>query len=477
MRKLYFYLLASFLLGVSLLACKPWDDHLALSDDKLGRNLLEEISNQPNLSKFKDLLVSSGFDKIISSSKNYTVFAPTNTALEKLDLSTLKDSTALKAFVGNHIALQQYALSTEEQRVRLLNDKYLSITKTAVGDAGVVSANSFVSNGVLHTIDKYNDVLPNLWTYVNNTKTDYVQNKVLANLTYLSFNAAKAIVDSISATTGQPVYRKGSGFEQKNQFSDLVYDLSDETKQFTYFVLADAAFASEITKLNPYFKTSTTDSTYNAASWNVIKDLAVEGYYNVDKLPESLTSKFGVTIPIVKSAIVKSIKLSNGILHVMSKVDFKVQEKIQPIVIQGETYNEQLQTVGSRVIVVRDRFNLVTNQNFKDLSIIAHGVSNFWVKYRVPQVPAMKYKVYWVALNDQTRNHSSNSLPITVNQKLAMGSLSSATFAYTAVANNNFSEVLLGEFTTTGYRTLDIYLVANGTNSMALDYIKLVPSF
>lgn len=477
MIKKYAYLLIATIFGLSMLACQQWDEHITLSDDKLSRNLLEEISLQPTLSKFKDLLVSSGYDKIISSSKNYTVFAPTNTALEKLDMTTLKDTMALKAFVGNHIAVQSYSMptTTEELRIRLLNDKYVSFTKGLVGEAPVVNANAYVANGVLHTIDKYAEVLPNLWSYVNSTKADYVQNKVLSGLTYLSFNPSKAIVDSISATTGQPVYRKGSGFEQKNQFSDLVFDLNDETKQYTYFILTDAAFSTEITKLTPYFKTSTTDSTYNASAWNVIKDVAVEGYYTLDKLPDVLQSKFGVSIPIVKSGIVKTIKLSNGVAYVISKIDFKPQDKLQPIVIQGETYNEQLQTIGSRTIVVRDKYNPLTKQNFKDLSIIAHAVTNFWVKYRVPQVPAAKYKVYWVALNDQTRNHSSNTLPITVNQKLAMGSLTSTSFAYITTKNDDYTEVLLGEFTTTGYRNLDIFLVANGTASMSLDYIKLVP--
>jgi Fasciclin domain len=463
------------LLGLGIWACNPWDERLTINNDTLSRTLMEEISQRSDLSKFKDLLVSSGYDKIVGSSKLYTVFAPNNTAMDKLDMAALKDTAALNAFMGNHIALQQFAMPTTETRIRLLNGKYASVAKGVFGEAAIVSADSYAANGVLHTIDKFSPVLPNLWSFVNSTVADYAQNKVLTAQNYLAFNPSRAIVDSISGTTGRPVYKPGSGFEQKNQFTDQVFDFADESKQYTYFIMQDNVFAAENTKLAAYFKAA--DGTSTASAWAVLKDAAVEGYYSIDKLPATLKSKFGVPLAIDKNAITKTIKLSNGIAYVMNKFDVKASDKIQPMVVQGEDFNGLMQGVSSRVLVVRDKYNPLTKSNFKDLSIIAHAVANYWVKYTIPQVPALKYKVYWVALNDNTRNYSTNALPIAVNQKLAMGSLTSTSFAYLAVTNNNFNEVLLGEYTTTTFGNLDIYLVANGTNSMALDYIKIVPAF
>ncbi|NID10046.1 hypothetical protein F7231_07660 [Fibrella aestuarina] len=476
MKKQYSFLLI-VLLGICIAACKQWDDRITVADNALARTLYSEINAQPELSKFSELLVKSGYDKLISASKNYTVWAPTNKALETVDLASLSDTTALKSFVGNHIALQTYPLpgATQEVRVQMLNGKYVTFTNGRMGESTVVNANRYVANGVLHTLDKASAVLPNLMSFVNSSKETYVQNKVLGALSYLVLNPEKAIVDSISATTGRPVYRPGTGIEQKNKFTDLVYNLADESKQFTYILLTNDAFATEVTKLSPYFKTSTADSTYNLASYQVLKDLAVEGLYTVDKLPAVLKSKFGVDVPLDKTALVRTVNLSNGIAYVFSKADVKPAVKLQPIVVQGENYVSQLQNVGSTVIAIREKLSPVTGQTFRDLSVIAHGVSGFWVRYRVPEVPAMKYKVYWVALNDQTRNYRTNTLPIVVSQRLAMGSLTSTTFANIAVPNDNYSEVLLGEYTTTSFGALDMYLIASGTNSMALDYIKLVP--
>ncbi|MEZ0538166.1 fasciclin domain-containing protein [Fibrella arboris] len=476
MKKQYSLLLIG-LLGVCIAACKQWDDRVTLADSALTRTLFSEISAQPELSKFSDLLVKSGYDKLISSSKNYTVWAPTNKALEAVDLASLGDTTALKLFVGNHVALQTYPMpaATQEVRIQMVNGKYIPFTNGRIGEATITSSNKYVANGVLHTLDKASVVQPNLLGFINGSKDTYVQNKVLGSLSYLVLNPDKAIVDSISSTTGRPVYRPGTGIEQKNKFTDLVYNLADESKQFTYILLTNDAFAAEVTKLSPYFKTSTADSTYNLASYQVLKDMAVEGLYTVDKLPAVLKSKFGVDVPLDKAALVSTVKLSNGVAYVFNKSNVAVQSRLQPIVVQGENYSSQLQNVGSTVIAIREKLNPVTSQTFRDLSIIAHGVTGFWVRYRVPEVPNMKYKVYWVALNDQTRNYRTNTLPIVVSQRLAMGSLTATTFANVAVPNDTYTEVLLGEYTTTSFGTLDMYLIANGTNSMALDYIRLVP--
>lgn len=479
MLKTYTYSLL-FIIACALASCEKWDDRVTLASESLGRNLFEQISTQPELSKFQELLIKSGYDKLISASQNYTVFAPSNKALEGFDTNSLKDSASIKAFVGNHIAMQSYPMpsTNTENRIKLLNGKYLSFTKGLLGDSPISTPSIFVGNGVLHVLDKYAPVLPNIWTYINDTRAEYTQNKVLANLVYYSFNPAKAIIDSISGTTGRPIYRAGSGLELKNQFTDAVYDLADESKQYTYFILNDQAFASEIAKVSPFFKTSTNDSTYNAAAWNVIKDVAIEGYYTTEKLPEVLKSKFGVDIPLNKTAILKSIKMSNGIAYVLNKVDFKLQDKLQPIVVEAESNNTFMQNISTATFAIMQKKNPTTNQDFTQILFAGHGVTNFWVRYRVQAVPAAKYKVYWVAVNDQSRtNYTSSGVtpPTTLTQRLAMGSVTNTTFANVTVTLNNYSEVLLGEYTTTRFGTLDLFLQGSGTTPIVLDYIKLVP--
>lgn len=89
-------LAALFFVMVFSQCSKKWDEHNAITDNALNDNLAEAISNTPNLSKFSDLLVKSGYDKVISSSKTYTVWAPTDQALQSLDPSITTDSVKLK---------------------------------------------------------------------------------------------------------------------------------------------------------------------------------------------------------------------------------------------------------------------------------------------------------------------------------------------------------------------------------------------
>ena len=449
--KKHFSFLLIILSATCFWACKSWDDRVALSDSSLGRTLFDEINTQADLSKFKDLLVQSGYDKILSSSNNYTVFAPNNKALDALDVSTIKDPDALKAFVENHIAFLAYSMPTtaDESRIKLLNNKYNSFAKGVFGTSAVLTANKVVSNGVLHVIDKYAEVLPNLWAYVNANTTDYAQNKSIVSLSYLQFNPEKAIVDSISATTGKPIYRKGTGFESKNSFTDKVFDFADESKQYTYFLLNNDGYTAENKKLNTFYKTSTTDSTYAATSFRTIQDLAVEGYFTQDKLPAILKSKFGVDIPIDKSLITKTIKLSNGIAYILSKVDFKVADKIKTIVVQGEEFTNFQTPLSTRLYAIREKVNPTTNVSFTDLGVAGHGITGFWVRYRVTGVPAAKYKVSWVAENDPIKiwTASSGVVPI-VSQKLTFGSPTATTsLAPATFTDGNYNEVLLGEIT------------------------------
>lgn len=465
---------------ICLLGCQQWDDRISIANDNLGKTLLAQIEQQSDLSTFRGLLVKSGYDKLIASSQNFTVFAPNNKALATLDMATLQDSTSLKMFVGNHIALQTYAVTQNsvDTRIQLINGKFVTLNKNKLGDLTIATPNAFAANGVLHVLDTYSQVLPNIWGFINDPKNNYAQNNIIGKLKYTAFNPLKAIVDSISATTGRPVYRPGTGFEQKNAFTDLVYNLEDESKQYTYFILTDNTLATEITKVLPFFKTSTTDSSYNLAAYNVVKDVAVQGYYTPDNLPATLQSKFGVTIPILKSAIINTIKLSNGIAYVLNKADFNVKEKIAPIVVQAESSSTFMQAVTSTTFAVMDKINPNTNENFRTILFAGHGVTNFWVRYRVPQVPAAKYKVYWVAFNDQSRaNYTSSGVtpPATLTQRLAMGNVVNTTFPYITVTLNNYSEVLLGEYTTNNYGYLDVFLQGSGTTPIVLDYFKLVP--
>jgi uncharacterized surface protein with fasciclin (FAS1) repeats len=270
-----------------MIGCKKWEDHTNIENQDLTKTLLDEISQRSNLSKFFEYVKKTGVDKELASSKTYTVWAPVNDALQTLDPAIIADSARLRQFVSNHISYQTYFTrnAATPVRVPMLNGKRVTFTSTKFDDATITEADKYVSNGVLQVIDKMVLVYPNAWELVNNTRATFQQSAFIFSLTRKVFDPTNAIIDSINALTGQPIYRPGTDSVLRNTFNTDVYNLESEEKQYTYFILNDAAFNAEILKMNPFFKTSTADSTKNLASFAVVKDLIVEGVYTQAQLP------------------------------------------------------------------------------------------------------------------------------------------------------------------------------------------------
>jgi hypothetical protein len=91
------------------------------------------------------------------------------------------------------------------------------------------------------------------------------------------------------------------------------------------------------------------------------------------------------------------------------------------------------------------------------------------------------YKVYWVAVRDFNTTATPPAVPLMFSQRVAFGTTALlAALPYKQVDILNYNEVYLGDYTVTGYGKIHTFLVSaastgNGTNTLVLDYIKMVP--
>lgn len=431
------------LLVLALASCKKWEKHNAITDPNAGKDLFQRIQETPELSKFAALLVKSGYDKVLASSQTFTVFAPADAALAQLDPAIAADDAKLKLFVANHLTNQLQATGSSV-RVQMMSGKYNNLSSTKFDDAAITKANQYAKNGLLHIIDKIVPVLSNGWEFVK-------------------------------SGTAMPANQKNYLLANDSAFARNVYDLKDEKKQFTFFVLADTAWDSEVNRYKQYFVTGTTDSTTNLASNAVVSDFVSEGVYQPAAIPDTILSVLNTKVGIDKNTIVQTVKLSNGIAYVMRKVQVLPKDKFKQIVIQGENYNFSRADKRNNTYF-RNKFNPVTNQDFTDVLVFGHGIAQFYLGYRLRNIPSIKYKAYWVALHDNINNNTG-----TYKQLLGIGTPTATTLPYITVQPNNYNEVYLGEFTLPAFRpVLDIHLTAdNSTNSDAskitVDYIRLEP--
>src|ERR1044072_9017184 len=161
-----------------------------------------------------------------------------------------------------------------------------------------------------------------------------------------------------------------------NRFWRNVYNLNDESKQYTLFVLVDTAWNSETKKFSPYFTSVDSISTASIAQWHIVKDFAFEGVYTQADLPDTLLSKSNVKVPIDRSSIVQSITTSNGIVYIMNKMAVPLANKLQQFVIQGENYSGSSVDKRSNTYF-RDRYDTLTKRDFRDVLVYGHGVSSF----------------------------------------------------------------------------------------------------
>ncbi|MEO5909767.1 MAG: fasciclin domain-containing protein [Pelobium sp.] len=490
------YILLLFLgVTIAFTACKKWDVHNETNEEALNENLLQEIVKNQDLSKFNEYLVKTGYDKILSSAKTFTVWAPNNAALANLDASILNDTTKLKLFVANHIAVLSYftAEAKPSVRVRLLSKKNAIFTATTFDEATILSSDKYVGNGVLHVIDQAIVPKQSIWEYLNSSGKGELQRKELQKLSYQKRIESQSEIIGYDQITGQPIYKEGVGVLSLNKYLNT-NDISSEDSLYTYIILTDQAFNDEKTKLTPYFKTDTVAVTDSLVKYNVIKDLAIRGRYDKNNLPTQLYSaKDSVVYNLDKNAIVSTYNASNGVVYVMNKLNYDKVSKIKPVIIQGES-NYTLQS--SKTVQIRTRRNSLDensplyNSYFKDLLIENHGVSGFWVKY-TPLLKSVKYKVYFRAVRDfnlvpatgktdidYARERiaflKNTATEIPYYEKLGAIKKSDGTFV------PNYDEVYAGEYTVAKYGDTDVFLVSNnvttnGLNTLLLDYIRLVP--
>ncbi|OYX86025.1 MAG: hypothetical protein B7Y83_02870 [Flavobacteriales bacterium 32-34-25] len=475
-------------LTLAIISCSnPWDDREDNGDVNLKSNLTEAISNTIHTTQFAQLLVETGYDKILAASKTYTVFVPTNEAMAQVGNVILDDPEALKQFVGNHIALTAYSSERNEAetQIKMFSNKYLTFQgNTMIDDATIVTADQYAANGVFHIIDT--PLIPklNIWEYVNSVSES---NQTAAYLLSLKeFNIYQS--DSIGKVVSE---ENGAGYladSLTNSYLRNVYNLNNEKNSYTFFLMEDDGYNAEVDKMKPYLiKTSidpiVRDSTATYAQYFTLRDMAFHGKYELDELPATLVSRFGVEVPVDKTQIVEEIHLSNGIVYVMRKVDVPLEKRLLTTKVEGEDNSSF--TNGTRdKIFYRDKIDPF-GVFYNDVMVMDPRTARFMLDYKVKDFYSTTYKVYWRAINDRQTNVFQQQLRIAggfivENDTRGVTDLVT-TLNYIDVQPNFYDEVYIGEFTLAQAKDLGaISLIAanttvNGNNSLTLDYLKFIP--
>lgn len=458
-----YLIIIGLLLGISCRKEK-WNDR---NKPATTQNLLQTIQANANLSQFYTYLVNTGYDQVLASSKTFTVWAPVNSAWTAVDAALLNDTARLRLLIANHISTLSYTGSADEQRIATLNGKKIAFTAGSVEGIKVSEADQYTANGVLQVIDAVIIPKQNAWEYLNSTS--YQQKTFLQSLAYIGIDTATAEQIGVNPSTGAPIYKPGTGEVALNHFLERV-NINSEDSLLTYVILADDVYKHEQQRLTKYFIDSTEAVTDTTTQWNVIKDLVFNGVYDKDHLPATLYSiRDSVQFHINASDIISSQKVSNGIVYIVNHIDYELSTKIKPVIIEGEYYSGVKDA--TKTIAIRTRVNPNTGNTFRDVYMYNYGVASYWLNYKA-RLNSVAYQVYWISVNDVQTG--------TYPMRVAFDDPGVTTIPYTTVPVLNYNEQYVGDYTNVRYGVHNVYLVGNsvttnGSNTILLDYIKLVP--
>lgn len=411
----------------------PWDEHVKINDDVLQESIGEYLASNSDFSSFTELLETTGMNEVLSSSVIYTVWAPTNQAMQAVDENLLSSDEKKKLFVQNHIAFGSFSAKDEDApaRITMRSKKILdyNLGNATIDDKAIlVDREVEVKNGTVQVIGSALSPRYSIWEYLEleAPKNDFVN--FLNSLTTEVFYEDSSLQTGINEN-GKPVY--DSVWVVENVFLKYFVDLSSEDTLATFLIPTDEVFESEFNKFQKFYRIE--DKRNNPApssrdSLNIrlmlARDMAIAGRYNSDDAADTLLSFYHVKVPFIKNAITSSFKASNGFVHLMSECPVKVSDKIQPILMEAEThvYSTRMSS-GSPAPYFRLRDDASQGMDFIcDNSHNSQLLSG--VVFAGPVVSSIKYRVKIRAINDFGKSYRRQDTSIVLIQKVGTVTIS-----------------------------------------------------
>ena len=274
-KKLYIKVLGLAVATLTFGACTDtWDDHYESMGDTTNGvhegSLWQAINNNANLSNFASVLKECGYMPNLDGSQVFSVFAPTNDQFSSadaqaliasykqqvLDSVTQENNTVIKEFIQNHIALYNHSVSDlRTDSIVLMNGKYAVLSDSAINDAKLLQKNQLYQNGVLYTVNKKIDYLPNVFKYVaKDADLDSLKNFLYSShFYYLKFEADKSVAGSI--VDGKTQYLD-SVFSQQNELYSYLGKINAEDSTYWMVAPTNAVWKNLIEEYEPYFNYS-----------------------------------------------------------------------------------------------------------------------------------------------------------------------------------------------------------------------------
>ncbi|MDA3818365.1 MAG: fasciclin domain-containing protein [Prolixibacteraceae bacterium] len=420
-------LIISLVISLFIYSCEnPWDEHIKVNDNVLQESIGEYLASNSEFSTFEELLISTGLDAMLSSSVIYTVWTPTNEAMNAVDESLLNTDEKKKLFVLNHIAFGSYSskAAIPDFRLKMRSDKILNYSpvNSIIDNVNIETEREIeAKNGTVQVINSALSPRYTIWEYIELDAPDCEFVNFLNSLTTMVFYEDSSLQVGVNES-GKPVY--DSVWVVENDYLKYFVDVSSENILSTLLIPSDEVLNEEFNKFEKYYRKEdkrNNDVPSAVDSVNIklmiARDMAIAGSYS-SEAADTLRSFYNVKVPFVKNAVINSFQASNGYVHLVNECPVKITDKIRPILMEAENHVFSTQmSSGNPATYFRLRDNASNGMDFIcDNSHNSEKLSG--VVFAGPIVSSIKYRIKIRAIDDFGKSYRRSDTTIVLTQKL-----------------------------------------------------------
>jgi uncharacterized surface protein with fasciclin (FAS1) repeats len=403
------------LLAILLTACTDdtWNKHYqadpALVSDK---NLWTTIESTAELGTFAGILKMYGYDKMLSQSQAYTIFAPNNDALAALDTSNMDVPIEL---IENHVTRYIIPASGYEPVfIRMLNKK--RIVFAYQGDSYFFGLAPFASptksivasNGIIHVLDNYETFFPNIWEFLaQRTDLDSIKN-YLYSFNEIIFDEEASIPGSV--INGKLTYLD-SVFINSNTLLTRLGSINLEDSSYTMLVPNNTAWTEAYNRIKNDFiyynaKAPVADSLQRANTcFALMQDLIFSNTIQTSPLDSMVsTSDNTFYYPQYLFNGAEKITTSNGSVYITGELKYKAYESWhRKIIVEAERTLGRENTLST--VSIRLAEDLISVSNGMYLQVSPTSTSgNPTVMFEIPNTLSSTYNIYCVFVPGTVNN-------------------------------------------------------------------------
>jgi len=424
--QLYFVLLGSV---ATFSSCEnQWNQHYDVDRSVVSDiSLWERIESTPNLSTFAMILKKAGYDKILSESQMYTVWAPVDSALVDFDPELLDSTRLIKEFICNHIGRFSYsAAGNVDVKVAALNKKLIPFKTVGsdyyYDDAKLIQMNGVSSNGILHIIQKRVDFFNNIWEYLEKDQRLDSVRKYFYSFNNIIFDVKNSIPGDVNAQ-GKTVYLD-SVFYNANKLFKSLGQFTNEDSLYHVILPTNSAWINSYNKIKSnfrYYVNGTTVTRYMADTMQrnntmmaMVQDLAFSTKAQLSPQDSLFSTHKNVFLnPQYLFDGAEQIVTSNGQLFVTNELKYNLWESWgKKIIVEAETVLNRVNTLSSIYTRSADGSYIsgISGKKYVDI-IPSSSSSNPTISFDIPTIlSGCPYNIYCVFVPASATNLSATDL-------------------------------------------------------------------